>query len=151
MSGWRQLAESVTRGDAVRDNRDNRDNSPAPAVEGALSPVPAWRRSLAGLDHSKPLHGLDEKRWRQLLRDAEWLLEHFASRAARDGWSALDLFGVLPGRDGWAGIADRLRGSRSLVMTADRASWRRMFSGEPETFARGFGEMPKLLPLWDGA
>ena len=97
----------------------------------------------------KPLHGLGGNRWRGLYNDAEWLLDHFGQQAARDGWSALDLFGVLPGRDAWGGIADRLRSSRSLVMTADLALWRRLITGSPESYARGASEVPQLVALWD--
>ena len=94
--------------------------------------------------------GLTRLRWGQLIGDADWLLDNFGEQAARDGWSALDLFGVLPGRDGWGGIADRLSASRSLVMSADRAAWRRVVNGEPETFARGLGETVRMVSLWSG-
>jgi len=42
-----------------------------------------------------------------------------------------------------------LRGSRSLVMTADLACWRRMFTGTPDCFARGASLMPRLTALWE--
>ena len=55
--------------------------------------------------------------------------------------------GRWPGKDAWGGIADRLQGSRSLVMTADRARWRTMFGGVAEQFNRG--AYPDLRPLWE--
>jgi hypothetical protein len=125
--------------------------SPTPVSE-TLAPssvVRTWRAALDGLDRETPLHGLDAQRWRELLRDARWLLDHFVQQAARDGWSAADLFGLLPGHDGWGGVADRLQGSRSLVMTADRASWRRMLTGTPDGFARGGSAMLRLVVLWE--
>lgn len=107
-----------------------------------------WRANLMRLEARRPLHGLARNRWAMLFDDADWLFENFAGQAAREGWSALDLFGVLPGRDAWGGIADRLRSSRSLVMSSDRASWRRVVNGEPESFARGLGETVRMVPLW---
>lgn len=108
-----------------------------------------WRAQLDRLSLATPLHRLAADRWRRLVEDADWLLEHFGNAAARDGWSALDLFGVMPGRDAWGGIADRLRASRSLVMSPDIARWRRVINGEPESFARGGGEFPRLVAMWE--
>lgn len=110
-----------------------------------------WRGGLARLAVTEPLHRLDARRWGQLLDDADWLLDGFGQQAARDGWSAADLFGVLPDHDAWGGVADRLRGSRSLVMTADLACWRRVVSRTPDSFARGASAMPQLVSLWNAA
>ena len=110
---------------------------------------PAWRAHLLRLSEDAPLHGLERLRWLQILDDARWLLDNFGEQAARDGWSALDLFGVLPGRDAWGGIADRLQASRSLVMGADVARWRRVINGEPESFARGLGGTVPMIALWE--
>jgi len=123
-----------------------------PSVGALTKPheaFPAWRAQLLRLSGDTPLHGLERSRWWQVLDDARWLLDHFGQSAARDGWSALDLFGVLQGRDAWGGIADRLRASRSLVMTADVARWRRIINGEAESFARGMGETVRMVPIWD--
>ena len=114
-----------------------------------LEAVAAWRAHLMRLDPTQPLHGLGPVRWAGLLDDGDWLFENYAMRAATDGWSMPDLFGVLPGRDGWGGIADRLRGSRSLVMSSDVARWRRVINGVPESFARGLGDTVQMVPLWD--
>ena len=108
-----------------------------------------WRAYLMRLHPTKPLHGLSRARWCGLLDDADWLFENYALRAATDGWSACDLFGVLPGRDAWGGIADRFRASRSSMRTADVARWRRVVNGEPESFARGLGDTVQMVPLWE--
>lgn len=84
-----------------------------------------------------------------LLADADWLFENYAMRAATACFSTLDLFGVLSGRDGWGGIACRLHGSRSLVMSGEVARWRRVVNGEPESFARGLGDTVQMVPLWE--
>ena len=156
MAGWRDVARSVREQEGW-DNRDDRDKLPCSEPIGAIVPkVPAnpartfreWSAALARLDLKSPMHGLPVGRWGVLVEDADWLLEHFGPQAAADGWSAADLFSVLPGRDGWGGIADRLRGSRSLVMSADRAAWRHVANGEPETYARGMGDLVKQVPLW---
>ena len=159
---WRDYAKAVQdTGHNRHDRHDRHDRGPdrpivpiVPIVPArpALDPVRAgsmWRASLSAVAVDAPLHGLDAARWRQLLGDAGWLLDHFGQQAARDGWSALDLFGVLPGRDAWGGIADRLRSSRSLVMTSDLALWRRLITGSPESYARGAGDLPRLVALWD--
>jgi hypothetical protein len=107
-----------------------------------------WQAGLARLDCYAPPQGVAAGRWYTLVEDALWLAENFGSQAAQDGWSAADLFGVLPGHGGWGGIADRLRGSRSLLMTADRACWRRVLNDTPEQFNRGCGH-PGLTLLWE--
>ena len=86
------------------------------------------------------------ERWQTLYDDAVWLLENYGKLAARDGWSDADLFGLWPGKPYWGGIADRLRGSRTLVMDTDRATWRSW--GQVERFNRG--AYPDLSPFWRG-
>ena len=116
---------------------------------GHISPVEGLRlckASLASLRLSDALHGLPGDRW---------LLEGFAPAAFGHGWTIGELFGLWWNegpdvgtlKDGWGGIADRLQGSRSLVMTADRACWRIMFTGEPDVFLRT--AYPTLKPLWE--
>ena len=107
-----------------------------------------WQAHLMRLKPGEPLHGLPRARWASLLDDADYVFE-FAMNAARDGWSTLDLFGVMRGRDAWGGIACRLRSSRSLVMSSDVARWRRLINGQPESFARGLGETVEMVPLWE--
>ena len=34
--------------------------------------------------------------------------------------------------------------------SGDVAHWWRLNTGSPETFARGAGELPRLVALWDG-
>lgn len=131
--GWREYANEVQ---GTRHNRHIRHDSPdlgpnvpnVPNVPGCLPLDPKGLRhcltSIGSLDPASPLHGLPADRWQQLIDDAEWLAETFGAQAARDGWSAADLFGRWPGIDGMGGIADRLGSSRSLVMSADKAVWR---------------------------
>lgn len=106
-----------------------------------------WRDALNALDPINPLHGFDKMRWRQLVEDARWVLDKFGKQAARDGWSTADLFGLWPGVPHAGGIADRLRGSRSLVLTANRAHWRSW--GQVDRFNRG--SYLDLLPFWQRA
>ena len=126
---------------------------------GHISPVEGLRlceASLVRLRLSDALHGIPDGRWRQLLSDAGWLLEGFAPAAFRHGWTVGEMFGlwwsdhngIRSLKDGWGGIADRLQGSRSLKMTADQATWRIMFTGEPDVFLRT--AYPNLKPLWEG-
>jgi hypothetical protein len=159
MSTWRQLAEQVRRESEGRDNRDNRDVSPSQAPIGPNVPnVPLdagralklWWSGLRRVHPRQPPDGFPRKRWETLWYDAEYILENFAEQAARDGWITADLFGLYPGHPHCGGIADRLRGQRSLVFTADRACWRRL--GVVEKFSRGTyppGIPPHLKPFWE--
>ena len=150
MTGWRRVAEELRQGEHSRDNRDDRDKTPPSSlVADPIATVKQWRSNLAALDANRAEWGLDRLRWRELLGDAEWLLDHFGQQAAREGYSTLDLFGVMPGRDGWGGIVCRLRGSRSLVMSSEVARWRRVVNGEPESLARGLGYTVRMVPLWE--
>ena len=146
MTGWRRVAEELRQGEDSRDNRDNRDKTPPPSpVLDPIATAKEWQNNLASLDASRAAWGLVLLRWNELLGDARWLADHFGQQSAREGYSTLDLFGVLPGRDGWGGIACRLRASRSLVMSGDVARWRRVVNGEPESFARGLGDTVKMV------
>ena len=164
MNDWRALVDEALH---PKNTSNSRDTSPAgtPSVPSVpivppLDPARAVKlcsKGLGGLDPAAPLHGLSGPRWRQLLDDADWLLVHFGHGAFRDGWTVGELFGLwwakvpqdaaLCVKDGWGGIADRLQGARSLKMTAERAHWRRMFSGEPDQFNRG--AYVDLRPLWE--
>lgn len=116
-------------------------------LKDARELMKAYRAALAGQDCEVPQHGLEPSRWRELLRDTGWLLDNFAAQAFRDGWTVGELFGRWPDKDGCGGIADRLQGSRSLKMTADRAHWRCAVTGQAMQFNRT--AYPDLCPLWE--
>lgn len=113
-----------------------------PSPEQALR---SWRLGLSALDPAAPLNGYSAGAWATLCEDAIWLFEAFGRQAARDAWSTADLFGHLPGKPAWGGIADRLRGSRSLVLDGDRVHWRAR--GVIERFNRG--SYPNLVAIWE--
>ena len=155
MNDWRALVEKALLPENTS-NASNTSEASVPSVPSVppLDPVRAFkacRAGLAGLDPLKPMHGLDAGRWRRLLDDGAWLLDGFGTTAFRDGWQLSELVGLWWHDGGLihhaGGIADRLDGSRSLKMTADRAHWRCMFSGEPMTFLRT--AYPNLKPLWE--
>ena len=109
-----------------------------------------WRVQLAGLDPWRPVAGIEGQRWRNLCEDAFWIFEKFGEPAARDNWSGLDLFGVLPVKPYWGGLADRLRGARNLKLVDGRARWAHM--GVPEQWNRGSGlalVSSGLLLMWE--
>lgn len=154
MSTWRQFAEQVQRRDGVGDNRDERDNSTrsSPIVSNVpnvpLDPTRAlnrWRSELRRLDPFEPLQGIERQRWRSLCDDAAWLVCGFGEQVARDCWTTADLFGLWPATPHFGGVVDRLRGSRSLVLSGDRACWRSF--GIVEKFNRG--SYPNLVPFWE--
>ena len=109
-----------------------------------------WHSLLAPLPFDSEPDGFTLPRWRQLHDDSWWLYENFASRAVRDGWSALDLFGVLPWRSGWGGLCDRLQGARNLKMAGPKAIWSRW--GVPDWTCIGAGDAltsSGLVPIWE--
>lgn len=135
------LAE-IENGKGLRANRASRAN-PAPTLAQlaplALSPaqiskcdagdiavaaLAEWSDALAALDVSVPPICIAPDRWRVLLIDARWLCQYHGRAAAALGWSASDLFGIDP-LPGWGGLADRLEGTRNLVLTDRIAHWSR--------------------------
>ena len=154
MSTWRQLADRVKSENRAGANRDEWDISHEKGTIGANVPtVPldpsraliAWRSGLASIDPRQPIAGYEVEVWHSLCEDAAWLLREFGERAARDGWTSADLFGIWPDKPHWGGIADRLTGSRSLVLSADRAHWRSL--GQIERYNRG--SYPRLALMWE--
>lgn len=82
-----------------------------------------WHGRLRALDPYGPPEGFTLNCWVTLVDDAHWLYENFCSQAVRDGWSALDLFGVLPHAVEYGGLVARLRGVRNLKMEGPKAVW----------------------------
>lgn len=119
--------------------------SATPATPATPDTASGWRNCLAKLDRSMPPEDFHHERWKQLHDDARWLLENHGNLAAQLGWTSADLFGIKPDKPHWGGIADCLKGSRSLVMNSDRASW--LSWGQEDHFNRG--SYPDLQPLWE--
>lgn len=98
-----------------------------------------WFARLSALDVYEPPEDFDQRRWGMLLDDACWLYSTHASRLVRHGWSAMDLFAVIPSQRGWGGLADRIRGARNVLFDdRGQAHWTRLgvkFSASP-----GIGE-----------
>ncbi len=115
------------------------------ATVATVATLSGWQHSFVRLDPCQPPEGFTMRRWQQLYDDSLWILEAHGSHACQNGWTAADLFGLWPDKPHWGGIADRLRGARSLVMDADRASWRSW--GQVERFNRG--SYPHLRPFWE--
>lgn len=103
-----------------------------------------WHGQLAALDPYRAPDGWAPARWRQLVEDARWFIDKYGDQAARDRWDTSNVFGLWPGKPGWGGLVDRLSGSRSLVLTADRAHWRAR--GEVDRYNRA--SYPDLRPFW---
>jgi hypothetical protein len=98
-----------------------------------------WHRQLTVLDVYEPPEGFDQRRWGTLVDDCCWLYATHASRLVRDGWSAADLFAVIPSQRGWGGLADRLLGARNVLFDdASKAHWTR--AGVKFSTSRGVGE-----------
>jgi hypothetical protein len=110
-----------------------------------------WRAGLARLAYSQPLSGMAAMRWGQLLEDAEFIFNGFGLQLAREGWSAHDVFGVLPWREGGGVLLDRLSGARNLKLDGEgRAFW--SLSGVTMQTCRGAAESLislGLVRVWD--
>lgn len=123
--------------------------TPAPIDERiAVARLKEWHGRLSRVDEicSPPGWALND--WLRLLDSALWLYENFASQAAREGWSALDLFGYQPALPGCGGLADRLKDARNLKLAEGRACW--SFLGVKERFCRGGAlDLAGIVPLWE--
>ena len=110
-----------------------------------------WHRHLTALDFDTAPNGFTFKRWRQLCFDSWWLYEGYASQLVREGWSAHDVFGVLPWREGGGVLLDRLQGARNLKLDGSgRAFW--SLSGATFQTSRGIGDelmSSGLRLVWD--
>ena len=61
----------------------------------------------------------------------------------RNGWTALDLFGVRPGFPQRGGLADLLNGARNLKLSGGKAYWSHL--GAPFSIGIGIGRGCTLL------
>ncbi len=136
MSGWRQFAESIRQDDSsgTKGNKGTKLPGEAPFVpivpivpevlpRDPVSVLREWHGHLVAIDDCHARAGFSIMWWQQACDDAHWIYENFASRAVRDGWSAHDLFGVLPSYPGWGGLCDRIKGARNLKMAGPKAIW----------------------------
>ena len=116
-------------------------------MSGDASP---FADGVARLARMPPLQGFTDARWATLNADAATLLEQWGDRLRDLGWTASDVFGVLPdapwhGLHGW-GLAIVLDGSTVVALTADSAVIRRP-TGARHTFTRRY--RPGAVPIWD--
>lgn len=102
-----------------------------------------WNRQLSAVDQfvTPPNWKLDA--WHKLTDTAFWLYENHASYAVRNGWTALDLFGIRPGFPQRGGLADLLDGARNLKLSGGKAYWSHF--GAPFNIGVGIGQGCTLL------
>lgn len=169
---WRQLAEERLHGHGTEDIRDDRDKTPpiraivstvpiVPPVDHGKLPTDAearvilrdWHGRLSALDPDAGPDGFDPRRWRRIVEDARWLYTAWGSQLAREGWSALDVFGVLPWREQGGGFVDRLDGSRDVRLDGrGRACWAWSYSDVIFQAYRGGGDpvvSSGLILVWE--
>jgi hypothetical protein len=104
----------------------------------AIARLREWHSHLRALDHltSPPHWSLG--RWLDTVDASLWLYETFASQLVREGWTAADLFGVLPAYPGEGGLADRMGTARNLKLLDGVAHWKALH-GVHKQFPRGGG------------
>lgn len=142
-----------------------RDSTPKTGTEGgtlggtagtiserlASARLREWHGRLTRLDHFTSPPDWSLNRWLNTVDAAMWLYETFASQLVRDGFTAADLFGVLPAYPGDGGLADRLGNARNLKLLDGTAHWRTVY-GVHKQFPRGGGvDLAKggLVLLWE--
>lgn len=156
MGDWRAMADEALQG---RNDRNIRNDSHKKGPIVPIVPiVPAnpsrvaklWHAKLSALDHFTSPSGWSLNRWLDTVDTAMWLYEEFASQLIRGGWSAADLFGVIPSYPGEGGLADRMGKARNLKLLDGVAHWRTPH-GLRKQFPRGGGvDLAKggLVLLW---
>lgn len=96
---------------------------PRPSDAKARVLLREWHSKLEPLAGLPAPDGLERERWCELVGDAWWVYERFGSQLVRQSWSALDIFGIVPGETHLGGIIARLYGSRNLKLEGIRAIW----------------------------
>ena len=153
--GWREYAKQVREG---RDNRDDKDKTqPKAAIVPFVPNVPEavavrrlddWCVRLNKIDAFTSPPGWTLDQWLRAVDASTWLFENFAEQAVRSGWSALDLFGVLPKHNGVGGLADRIGDARNLKMSDGLATWASV--GTSHKLGRGWGDYAEgIVPIWE--
>lgn len=118
------------------------------AMLRALDIPQSWKDGLSSMSGMCPPDGVSEERWEVVFADVDYLAEHWATQAARLGWSALDLFGCSPGlarrldRDG---LAMRLNGRQVVVLT-ETIALIEVGGGRLHRFCRP--NVTESVPLW---
>ena len=105
---------------SLEDREEHPEHREHPEIGGS---APEWAAEIAAIDANRPPPGFDPDRWPYLLTDARWLCVYHGRAADALGWTASDLFGI-GAAPGWGGLADRLEGVRTLVLTNRIAHWR---------------------------
>lgn len=146
-----QVSRCPTPIDTGQRDSDKKSGTVAGTDGGTVAPRMAkararlWQANVAHLDPRKPLYGYGPRLWFNLVEASLWWEEHFAGRAALDGWQTGDVFGLIAGETGNGGLIDRIGTSRSLVMEGGRARWRSF--GVPMKF--NAGSYIHLPPFWE--
>lgn len=141
MGDWRATADEALRNG---NDRINRNDSPPIVPNVPIVPTnPArvlklWHGKLSALDHLVSPERWTLNRWLDTVDASLWLYETFASQLVREGWTAADLFGVLPTYPGEGGLADRMGNARNLKLMDGVAHWRTVH-GAHKQFPRGGG------------
>lgn len=152
MGKWAERAQQIAAGDG-RANSANSAESPPNGTSGTngtgsmpLNPPFAlqdWHKRLSAIDQFTTPPGWAMHDWLKLTDDAAWLYENHASYAVRNGWSALDLFGVRAGMPKRGGLADLIDGARNLKLSGGKAYWSHF--GVPFSINIGCGQGCVLL------
>lgn len=127
-----------------------------PVLRSRAQAVPLvrhWRAKLLALNPDAPPSGIEERRWRRLLEDADWIHAGYGEKLALEGWGEADVFGVSTRRPGGEVLLDRLDGARSLrVEDEGRAVWAWSYTDVTMQAVRGYADRTPagvIVPLWE--
>lgn len=130
---WMEIRQGIARRRAHEARYRHKSSETAPIVPNvpvhvsdasARATLWKWHRRLLALDFDTAPEGFELQRWRQLCDDPWWLNENFASQLVRKGWSAHDIFGVLPWRPDDGVLLDRPQGARDLQLNGRGPAFR---------------------------
>lgn len=129
MGKWAERAAKLGEAETCANSADNAGSLPFGTNDtiGTASPARVlrhWHTKLAALDPAQAPDGFEAKEWWRLWDDACWLLSTHSKAAVLNGWDAQSLFGVWVGYPPAGGLAQQLRGSRTLLFEGPRAVYR---------------------------
>jgi hypothetical protein len=124
----------------------------AQKIENEFGLAQGWVEASARLDYVRPPADVPLRRWMQLIDDIARLVDGgFAQRAARLGWTALDLFGCDPekpfARIDRQGLCWLIAGNR-LIDLSESGAIIETWTGARQTWNRKPSEPGRALP-WD--
>jgi hypothetical protein len=122
----------------------------SPTIEDEFVLAQGWVEAFARLDYARPPADVPSRRWVQLIDDiARFMNGEFIHKAARLGWTALDLFGCDPekpfARIDQQGLCWLIAGNR-LIHLSESGAIIETWTGARQTWRPKPSEPDRVLP-----